>query len=177
MLSGDLGLTSGRLRQGAENLCHGVEPDSVIFCSWTFGSRFCQTRCRLFTRIYKCFQKDSVKMVLTCLRKGSLVHWPCIMGFQWGKVTRRRVFLGSLLAEWAVFFGQKAHAQVNTHNSHSLLICHSNTHTAALILLMTIVVLLLAVHLSVLHVWRFKNRLHLFKSNVFSVIRMTHKLT
>lgn len=33
----------------------------------------------------------------TCLPKGGLVHWPRIMGFHWGRVTRRRVFfLGGL---------------------------------------------------------------------------------
>lgn len=35
-------------------------------------------------------------------------------------------------------------AQVNTHNSHSLLICHSNTHIAALISLMNNVILFTA---------------------------------
>lgn len=76
---------------------------------------FTQTRCRPFTRIYKCFQTDSVKMVSTCLPKGSLVHWPCVMGFHRGRVMRRSVFLGQL-AEWnVVFCGREAH----TCNAHT----------------------------------------------------------
>lgn len=88
-------------------------PRPLLFCSFGFvfvfffpfeqlAAGFPQTHRHLFTRIYKQFQNNSVKMVSTCWQKGSSVHWPCLMRFHWGRVTRRRVFLGSQLAEWDI---------------------------------------------------------------------------
>lgn len=133
---------------------HGVEalPASATFCTSTFGSRFTQTHWRLFTRICVS-QTDSVKMVLSCLRNGRLVHQPCIMGFYWGRVMRRSVCLG---LKWRLTIGrmrccfpESTHTHTHTHNPHSLHISRLHTNIVALIFLMNKLVLSLPVCLCV----------------------------
>lgn len=48
------------------------------------------------------------KMVLTCWRNRSLVHWPCVIGFYWGRVCFCDTNEFAQLAEWVVVpFGQE----------------------------------------------------------------------
>lgn len=102
----------------------------LLFCSFVVGffcliehlaAGFPQTH--LFTWIYKQFQNSSVKMVSTCWQKGSSVHWLCVMRFYWGRVTRRRVFMGSQLAEWDVVW--PGGTRTLTHKQQSFSDCLS----------------------------------------------------
>lgn len=90
------------------------------------------------------------KWFSSCLPKGGLVHWPRIMGFHWGRVTRRRVFfLGGGAHNWQsdVLFSEGRRHKSTQHNRHSLLISHAHTHIVALILQMNKVVLSLPARL------------------------------
>ena len=177
--------TSGRRSHwGAEWLCQadGVEPApaSATFCSSTFGSRF-QTRCRLFTQTYKCFQNDPVKMVSTCLRKGSLVHWPCIMGFYWGRVTRRSMLEGSQVAEWGVVFcrQEEAYARVKMRrrplfSAYLSLTYNTNTCISAEQTSTFTACACMCVCVCVCYICGALKTGRAFKPNVFSVILMTH---
>lgn len=163
-----LGALGRRGYTGAKQMVCSRHPPRPLFVLQHFQ------RWSSFHADFQAFSKRfRQKWFSTCLPKGGLVHWPRIMGFHWGRVTRRRVFFwgGSQLAEWrVVFWGQEA--QVNaTQPPSSAYLSRTYTHrstynadeqsgafTACAF---------------TLHAWRVENRVRLFGPNVFSVIRMT----
>lgn len=128
---------------------------------------------RRFTNVFRAIQSG---WFWSCLPKRSLAHWPCIMGFHWGRVTRTSAFLplwwrmrcwqeetlfsvGTLMLTQSPLPACLSHTYTHrgTHNANeqppSFPVCAC---------------------MGELHVWPAVNKVPLSRPNVFSVIRMTH---
>ena len=109
---------------------------------------------RLFTRISRRFQNDSVKMVFNLFTKGRLSSLAAHNGISLRKSDEEEcVFWGAHNWQGDVLFSEgrrlshkSTHTTIHLTN-HSLLISHAHTHIAALILQMNKVVLSLPVRL------------------------------
>lgn len=115
----------------------GVDPAPAlaIFLAPAFGSRFPQTRSgRLFTQIYKCFQSDSVRMVLELFTKEELSSLAVHNGISLRKSDEDErvpatVMENEMLAGRDVVFSGHAHADTKPTPGMSLSHIHTPWHS------------------------------------------------